>query len=169
MVVAHVLLDHVQQAAQDRLAQLVLAQDRIQHLAQVTIPNELAALIDTGALLAGLKSGQIGYAGLDVYEEESDYFFEDFSDRVMTDDLLARLTTFNNVLVTSHQAFLTSVVDEIGPLDIIIDDGSHLNEHVIRTFEILFPLLNEGGIYAVEDLQTSYWPDHGGSSFNLKI
>jgi len=64
-------------------------------------------LIDTEALLDGLKSGHIGYAGLDVYEEESGYFFEDFSDRVMTDDVLARLTTFNNVLVTSHQAFLT--------------------------------------------------------------
>jgi D-lactate dehydrogenase len=71
------------------------------------INTSRGALIDTQALLAGLKRGQIGYAGLDVYEEESDYFFEDYSDRVMTDDLLARLTTFNNVVVTSHQAFLT--------------------------------------------------------------
>jgi len=71
------------------------------------INTSRGALIDTQALLAGLKRGQIGHAGLDVYEEESDYFFEDYSDRVMTDDLLARLTTFNNVVVTSHQAFLT--------------------------------------------------------------
>lgn len=71
------------------------------------INTSRGALIDTGALLSGLKSGRIGYAGLDVYEEESDYFFEDYSDRVMTDDLLARLTTFNNVIVTSHQGFLT--------------------------------------------------------------
>ncbi len=71
------------------------------------INTSRGALIDTGALLDGLKSGAIGFAGLDVYEEEGDYFFEDFSSRVMTDDLLARLTTFNNVLVTSHQAFLT--------------------------------------------------------------
>ncbi len=64
-------------------------------------------LIDTNALLDGLRTGKIGYAGLDVYEEESAYFFEDFSDSIMTDDILARLTTFNNVIITSHQAFLT--------------------------------------------------------------
>jgi len=66
-------------------------------------------LVDAAALIAGLKTGQIGAAGLDVYEEESEYFFEDRSDRVITDDLLARLMTFPNVLITSHQAFLTDV------------------------------------------------------------
>jgi D-lactate dehydrogenase len=71
------------------------------------INSSRGALIDTEALVEGLKSGKVGYAGLDVYEEESAYFFEDKSDQVMTDDLLARLTTFNNVIVTSHQAFLT--------------------------------------------------------------
>lgn len=64
-------------------------------------------LIDTKALIAGLKSGRIGSAGLDVYEEESDYFFEDFSSSMINDDVLARLLTFPNVLVTSHQAFFT--------------------------------------------------------------
>ncbi len=71
------------------------------------INTSRGALIDTQALIEGLKSGKIGYAGLDVYEEESAYFFEDLSDRVIDDDLLARLTTFNNVIVSSHQAFLT--------------------------------------------------------------
>ncbi|MDO8540608.1 MAG: D-lactate dehydrogenase family protein [Opitutaceae bacterium] len=71
------------------------------------INTSRGALIDTRALLHGLKTGQIGYAGLDVYEEESEYFFEDRSDRVITDDVLARLMTFNNVIVTSHMAFLT--------------------------------------------------------------
>lgn len=71
------------------------------------INTSRGALIDSRALLNGLKSGQIGSAGLDVYEEESDYFFEDMSDEVITDDVLARLLTFNNVIVTSHQAFLT--------------------------------------------------------------
>lgn len=64
-------------------------------------------LIDTKALIDGLKTGKIGAAGLDVYEEESDYFFKDRSSEMITDDVLARLLTFPNVLVTSHQAFLT--------------------------------------------------------------
>lgn len=64
-------------------------------------------LLDTAALVDGLKSGAVGYAGLDVYEEESGYFFEDKSDEVMLDDMLARLNSFNNVIVTSHQAFFT--------------------------------------------------------------
>jgi demethylmacrocin O-methyltransferase len=58
--------------------------------------------------------------------------------------------------------FLTGVMEKIGNIDIIIDDGSHVNEHVIETFKILFPLLNDGGIYVVEDIQTSYWPNYGG-------
>lgn len=64
-------------------------------------------LVDTEALIAGLKNGKIGSAGLDVYEEESEYFFEDKSDKPIADDKLARLLTFPNVLVTSHQGFFT--------------------------------------------------------------
>jgi len=64
-------------------------------------------LINTKDLIAGLKNHKIGYAGLDVYEEESDYFFEDFSSKIIDDDILARLLTFPNVLITSHQAFFT--------------------------------------------------------------
>ena len=65
------------------------------------------ALIDTRALIQGLKSGKIGSAGLDVYEEEEGIFFEDLSGQVLQDDILARLLTFPNVILTSHQAFLT--------------------------------------------------------------
>lgn len=65
------------------------------------------ALIDTKALIDALKSGQIGAAGLDVYEEEENIFFQDLSDQVLQDDVLARLMTFPNVMITSHQAFLT--------------------------------------------------------------
>lgn len=64
-------------------------------------------LIDTKALIDALKSGKVGSAGLDVYEEESEYFFEDFSTQVLSDDVLARLLTFSNVLITSHQGFFT--------------------------------------------------------------
>ncbi len=64
-------------------------------------------LIDTKALLSALKTGWVGAAGLDVYEEESEYFFEDFSTKVISDDVLARLLTFSNVLITSHQGFFT--------------------------------------------------------------
>ncbi|WP_439527504.1 2-hydroxyacid dehydrogenase [Pannonibacter sp.] len=65
------------------------------------------AVIDTAAVIRGLKSGQIGALGLDVYEEESQLFFEDLSDRIIPDDLFARLLTFPNVLITGHQGFFT--------------------------------------------------------------
>jgi D-lactate dehydrogenase len=65
------------------------------------------ALIDSRALIGALKSGHLGGAGLDVYEEEEGVFFHDLSGQVLQDDVLARLISFPNVLVTSHQAFLT--------------------------------------------------------------
>ncbi len=71
------------------------------------INTSRGGLVDTRALIAGLKSGKIGSAGLDVYEEEAGIFFQDVSDKILTDDVLARLMTFHNVVVTSHQAFLT--------------------------------------------------------------
>jgi hypothetical protein len=56
--------------------------------------------------------------------------------------------------------------EEYGGFDIVVDDGSHINEHVIKTFNILFPLLRPNGIYAIEDLQTAYWPGWGGGIDN---
>ena len=64
-------------------------------------------LIDTAALIDGLKSGKIGVAGLDVYEEETSLFFEDYSDEIIPDDTLSTIISMPNVIVTSHQAFLT--------------------------------------------------------------
>ena len=64
-------------------------------------------LIHTNALIEGLKEKKISAAGLDVYEEEGGYFYEDKSDKIIDDDVLARLLSFNNVIVTSHQAFFT--------------------------------------------------------------
>ena len=64
-------------------------------------------MIHTIALIEGLKSKKIAAAGLDVYEEEEGYFYEDQSDKIIDDDVLARLLSFNNVIVTSHQGFFT--------------------------------------------------------------
>lgn len=65
------------------------------------------ALIDSEALIEGIKSGKVGGAGLDVYEEESEFFYEDLSESILKDDVLSRLIMMPNVLITSHQAFLT--------------------------------------------------------------
>ena len=73
----------------------------------VIINTSRGALVDTEALLRGIKSRKIGAACLDVYEEESDLFFEDNSGHILEDDTLARLISMPNVIVTSHQAFLT--------------------------------------------------------------
>lgn len=73
----------------------------------VILNTSRGALVDAEALLAGIKSRKIGAACLDVYEEEADFFFEDYSGHILDDDTLARLISMPNVIVTSHQAFLT--------------------------------------------------------------
>ncbi|MEL7486671.1 MAG: class I SAM-dependent methyltransferase [Pseudomonadota bacterium] len=65
--------------------------------------------------------------------------------------------------------FLGKIVDEIGQLDIVIDDGSHVNEHILTSFHTLWPRLAPDGIYAIEDLETAYWPEYGGDSYNLDM
>jgi D-lactate dehydrogenase len=71
------------------------------------INTSRGAVVDTKAVIGGLKSGRIGHLGLDVYEEEGDLFFENLSDQMIQDDVFARLLTFPNVLITGHQAFFT--------------------------------------------------------------
>jgi len=71
------------------------------------INTSRGALIDTNAIIESIKSGQVGYLGLDVYEEEDDLFFKDLSGQVIQDDAFSRLLTFPNVLITGHQAFFT--------------------------------------------------------------
>tara|TARA_R110002050_G_scaffold271612_3_gene415155 strand:- start:43137 stop:44126 length:990 start_codon:yes stop_codon:yes gene_type:complete len=71
------------------------------------INTSRGGLVDTKAVIEGLKTKKIGYFGIDVYEEEEGLFFEDHSDDILQDDVIARLMTFSNVLITSHQAFLT--------------------------------------------------------------
>lgn len=71
------------------------------------INTSRGGVVDTRAVIAGLKSGRIGSLGLDVYEEEEHLFFQDLSDRVIQDDVFSRLLTFHNVIITGHQAFFT--------------------------------------------------------------
>jgi len=71
------------------------------------INTSRGGLVDAKAMIKGLKSGRIGYLGLDVYEQEENLFFEDLSGHIIQDDDIARLMTFPNVLITSHQAFFT--------------------------------------------------------------
>ena len=76
------------------------------------INTSRGALVDAPAVIEGLKSGHIGYLGLDVYEEEAELFFEDHSGHVIQDDVFMRLATFPNVLITAHQAFFTATALE---------------------------------------------------------
>ena len=71
------------------------------------INTSRGALVDAAAVIEGLKSGQIGYLGLDVYEQEADFFYENLSETIIQDDTLQRLISFPNVLVSSHQAYFT--------------------------------------------------------------
>jgi D-lactate dehydrogenase len=73
----------------------------------ILINTSRGALIDTTAVIQGLKSQRVGALGLDVYEQEADLFFEDLSNRIIQDDVFERLMTFHNVIVTGHQAFFT--------------------------------------------------------------
>jgi D-lactate dehydrogenase len=75
--------------------------------ASMLVNTSRGALVDARALIEGLKSGRIGALGLDVYEEETEVFYEDLSGQVIQDDVLSRLLTFPNVLITAHQGYFT--------------------------------------------------------------
>ncbi len=104
----------------------------------VIINTSRGALVDADALLKGIKTRKVGAACLDVYEEESDLFFEDNSGHILEDDTLARLISMPNVIVTSHQAFLTrEALDNIAEITInnivtFFRDGQCPNELCYR-------------------------------------
>lgn len=87
--------------------------------------------------------------GIDIYDKS-------YSDE-------PRIKTFQGSQIDFE--FLANVIAETGPPDIIIDDGSHINDHVIKTFHFMFPKLKENGVYVIEDLQTSYWTNVGGQEW----
>ena len=96
-----------------------------------------------------------------AYFTNSRIYGIDIHDKTFHDE--KRIKTFRGS--QSDPAFLKRIAEEIGAIDIIIDDGSHYNEHVITTFKVLFPFLSPEGIYVVEDTQTSYWPDVPGEAW----
>ncbi|RYY27276.1 MAG: 2-hydroxyacid dehydrogenase [Chitinophagaceae bacterium] len=101
------------------------------------INTSRGGLVNTKDVIVALKKGKIGYFGMDVYEEEEGLFFEDHSDDILVDDVIARLMTFRNVLITSHQAFLTQTALEniadttIYNLDCFDENKDSQNEVII--------------------------------------
>ena len=91
----------------------------------IIINTSRGGLIDTEALIDGIKHGKVYGAGLDVYEEEGDLFYEDFSGHVIQDDTLIRLIAMPNVIVTSHQAYLTKEA---------LDNIAHTTVNNLRRF-----------------------------------
>jgi|ERR1044071_3181138 demethylmacrocin O-methyltransferase len=98
-----------------------------------------------------------------TYFPKSRIYGIDIHDKSLHDE--RRIKTFRGSQV--DEDFLAEVLKTIGRVDIVIDDGSHENEHVLCTFKYLFPRLSENGIYVIEDTQTSYWQSFGGSSDDL--
>ena len=98
----------------------------------VILNTSRGSLIDAEALLEGIKAKKIGAACLDVYEEESELFFEDHSGRIVQDDIIARLISMPNVLITSHQAFLTE--EALSSIASTTIDGieAYFNENMLR-------------------------------------
>ena len=104
------------------------------------INTSRGAVVETKAVIEGLKTGAIGYLGLDVYEEEGDLFFEDLSSQVIKDDVFARLLTFPNVLITGHQGFFTREAVEaiaettIANISAFERSGAALHEVTVERF-----------------------------------
>src|SRR5215471_10715063 len=115
--------------------------------------------------IGGYKNPKAGGASLRMwkrYFSKSHIFGIDIHDKRYHEE--RRIKTFRGNQADAN--FLARVVEEIGTVDIIIDDGSHSNAYVITSFKILFPLLSLQGIYVIEDLQTSYWSEFAGRKWD---
>jgi hypothetical protein len=122
--------------------------------------NDSMNLLEIG--IGGYSRAGQGGASLRMWKHffpNAQIFGMDIQDKSFVDE--DRITTY--IGDQSDAGSLIGVATKIGTLDVIIDDGSHLSPHILTTFETLFPLLREGGIYAIEDTQTSYWPEWRGS------
>jgi cephalosporin hydroxylase len=122
--------------------------------------NDPINLLEIG--IGGYSRAGKGGASLRMWKQffpRAHIYGVDIEDKSFVD--AERITTF--IGDQSDPASLLDIAERIGRLDVIIDDGSHRSPHVITTFRTLFPLLRAGGIYAVEDTQSSYWPEWQGS------
>ncbi|MCK5130203.1 MAG: 2-hydroxyacid dehydrogenase [Clostridiales bacterium] len=117
----------------------IINSESIQQMKQgaIIINTSRGGLINTLDLIEGLKSKQLGGAGLDVYEEESSYFFEDMSSDILEDDTLARLLTLHNVLVTAHQGFFTKEALE-SIANVTLENIKEFEENKMLTNEICY-------------------------------
>jgi len=107
------------------------------------INTSRGALVDTKALIPALKKGLLGAVGLDVYEEESHLYFQDLSDEIISDDVITRLLTFPNVLITGHQAFFTceamTIIAETTIQNISDFAAGRVNENTLKPKELIRP------------------------------
>jgi D-lactate dehydrogenase len=116
--------------------QNLINQEAISQMKQgvMLINTSRGKLVDTKAVIEGIKTGKIGYVGIDVYEEEEHLFFEDLSDTIIQDDTFQLLQSFSNVVITAHQAFFTENA---------LKDISHTTIANLTDFEQGKPLQNE--------------------------
>lgn len=138
-----------------------------QHYQQHFSPyrNKKIKLLEVG--VGGYDDPQLGGNSLRMwknYFHRGKVFSLDIHDKSLLQE--ERIRIFQGSQVDFD--FLSGMMQEVGEPDIIIDDGSHINEHVIETFKFLFPYLKDGGIYVIEDMQTSYWESFGGDTADLK-
>jgi|SaaInlStandDraft_6_1057023.scaffolds.fasta_scaffold02319_6 hypothetical protein len=128
------------------------------------LKNKKLNLLEIG--IGGYEDPEMGGGSLRVWRT---YFYRsciygiDIYDKSVHEE--KRIKTFKGSQV--DEKFLSKVVKNIGGIDIIIDDGSHVNDHVIFSFKYLFPILDDNGLYIIEDTQTSYWNHAGGTSENF--
>lgn len=125
--------------------------------------NKKIKLLEIG--IGGYENPQQGGGSLRMWERfftKGEIYGVDIYDKTQLEE--GRIMIKQGSQVDS--LFLESLSEEAGGFDIIIDDGSHLNEHIIFTFEVLFPKLKDNGIYVIEDVQTSYWTEFGGDPEN---
>ena len=128
------------------------------------IRNERLKILEIG--VGGHNNPFVGGGSLRMwkhYFKRSNIFSIDIYEKKKLEEHRINIFKGNQI----DKEFLLEIANKTNGFNIIIDDGSHVNKHVITTFEILFPFLKDGGFYVIEDTQTSYWPEFGGDSTNL--